>query len=268
MRKSFSFVLVVCFVLGFVTPTFASETIHVWFPPGWSKKAPKALAISKSLAKHSGLNIKPKIAKSYPDILETFVNSDDNELVYVGSFVQAIIKARAIGTPLVQATNGKEFYSGVMLYPINENPEEILKNYPYQVAYAVGASSGESSAKAATNGKASVDTSNHKNSAMAVLTGKAKAAFVKNWWWEANKARYTKLAMYRVPSVSIEKNPDNILTISKNTPVEIIQKITEAAIASKDVFSAQAMVELDTSILDFSLDLMKKGRIDPLTYSW
>ena len=132
----------------------------------------------------------------------------------------------------------------------------------------MGASSGESSAKAATGGKAAMGVANHGASAGAVKAGKAKAGVVKNWWWESNKQKFPTLDMYRVPGVSIDKNPDNVLTASKAVPADIRKKIKEAAIASKDAFKAPKMIAFDVSRLDFPLSLMKTGKIDPKTYSW
>ena len=189
-------------------------------------------------------------------------------MVYVGSFVQAIIKARGLGIPLVQNINGKELYSGVLVYPKGGDPEDILKNNPDDIAFARGASSGESSAKAATGGKAAIGTANHGATCAAVKAGKHKAGVVKNWWWEANKDKYPELDMYRMPGISIEKNPDNVLTVSKAVSPDLAEKIKIAAIAGKEAFGAPEMAAFDQSRLDFSLELMKKGNIDPLTYAW
>ncbi len=244
-----------------------AESLNCWFPPAWKAKGKQAKAITAALSKESGLIIKPRIAKSYPQILRSF-DSDDQSLVYVGSFVQAIIKARGLGTALVQTINGKDLYSGVLVYPKEKDPGAILKRYPEQIAFTRGASSGESSAKAATGGKAKIATANHGATCGAVKAGKAKAGVVKNWWWEANKNRFPMLAMYKIPEVSIEMNPDNVLTASKAVPNNVQKKIADAAIAVKNVFGAAEMVPFDESRLEFSLSLMEKGKIDPLTYRW
>ena len=144
----------------------------------------------------------------------------------------------------------------------------LLKKYPEQIAYARGASSGESSAKAATQGKAKIGTANHGATCGAVKAGKAKAGVVKNWWWEKNKNKFPELAMFRIPGVSVEKNPDNVLTASKTVPADLQKKIAAVAIANKDAFGAPEMAAFDQSRLEFSLELMKKGKIDPLTYKW
>ena len=91
---------------------------------------------------------------------------------------------------------------------------------------------------------------------------------MKNWWWESNKAKFPMLSMYKIPEISVEKNPDNVLTASKAVPLEIQKKIIDAASASKDVFGASKIIPFDSSNLDFSLNLMKKGKINPMTYSW
>ncbi len=186
----------------------------------------------------------------------------------MGSFVQAIIRGRDLGDGLVQAANGKEFYSGVLVYPKGEDPAAILSSSPAKIAYAVGASSGESSAKAATAGQAAVPTKNHGATCGAVKVGKAKAGVVKNWWWAGNSKRFPKLAMYEIPGVSETKNPDNVLSASKSVSADVRAKIIEAAKSSKDVFGATEMVDFDPATLDFSLSLMAKGKIDPKTYSW
>ncbi len=266
MKKALN-LLIILAVLFVTLGSAYAETVNLWFPPGWKAKGAKARVISKALAEQSGINIKPRIAKSYPEILKAF-DSGQPSLVYVGSFVQAIIKARGLGTPLVQSINGKELYSGIMVYPKGEDPEAILKNTPEQIAFTIGASSGESSAKAATSGKASIGVANHGAASGAVKAGKAKAAVVKNWWWEANKAKFPTLATYKVPGVSIEKNPDNVLTASKSLGTDTVSKVKSAALQLKDAFGATGVEEFDASKIDFSIELMKKGNIDPLTYSW
>ncbi len=245
----------------------AADTIFCWFPPSWGSKGSEARAITEALSSKSGLDVKPRISKSYPEILAAF-SSGKPSLVYVGSFVQAIIKARGIGTPLVQNVNGKELYSGVLAYPKGGDPEAILKDAAEQISFASGASSGESSAKAATAGRAAVAVKNHGAACQAVVAGKAKAAVVKNWWWAANKNKFPGLDVYEIPGVSENKNPDNVLTASKAVSAGDMKKITDAAVASKDVFGAQEMAPFDASNLSFSLDLMKRGKIDPLTYTW
>ena len=69
--------------------------------------------------------------------------------------------------------------------------------------------------------------------------------------------------------VSEQKNPDNVLTASKAVPKDVAEKVKQAAIASAGAFGSGAnMVAFDSSKLSFSLGLMQKGKIDPLTYSW
>lgn len=267
MRKIFGFTTIILMLTGIFLTTAMASDMNCWFSPGWKKKPQQAKAICTALTEKSGITIKPRIAKSYPQILKAF-DSPDQSLVYVGSFVQAIIKARNLGTALVQNINGKEFYSGVLVYPKEEDPQKILNDYPEKIAFAKGASSGESSAKAATDGKAKMGTANHGVTCAAVKAGKAKAGVVKNWWWESNKSKFPMLDMYKMPGISITKNPDNVLTASKAVPSDIQEKIAAAAIASKEAFGAPQMAKFDTSLLDFSLGLMKKGKIDPLTYSW
>ncbi len=254
--------------LFFCVSSAYAETINLWFAPGWKSKAVQAKEIASNISTSSGLDIKPRIARSYPEILTEF-SSGKAALVYVGSFVQAIINARGLGTPLVQAITGKEFYSGILIYPTGEDPASILKNHPRKIAYAIGASSGESSAKAATAGLARMGVANHGAAANAVKARKAKAAVVKNWWWEANKDKYRGvLESYRMPGITIEKNSDNVLTASKGISVADAKKITASTIAAKDKFKAKDMVPFDEKNIAFSLELMKKGGIDPQNYTW
>lgn len=261
-------ILVAGFLLiSFTVPTFAADTLTIWFPPGYKAKVETAKSITGALSKESGVPIRPRIAKSYPEILAAFEQPSAN-LVYVGSFVQAIIRSRGLGTPLVQTVNGKEFYSGIMVYPKGQNPQDILKNSPEDVAFTVGASSGESSAKAATQGKAKIGVANHGAAVGAVLAGRAKAAVVKNWWWDANKGKYQGVAVYEIPNVSIKKNPDNVLTASNGVSAELQKQLVQAAKSSNSAFKGQEMVDFDSNKLDFSIDLMKKGGIDPTSYSW
>lgn len=267
MKKVFAFTLAAVLMFSIMLTAAHAAEITCWFPPDWSSKSQQAQDITKALSDKTGLTITPKISKSYPEILHAFASSDQN-LVYVGSFVQAIIKATGQGTALVQNIDGKDLYSGVLVYPKGENPEEIMKNSPSKIAFAKGASSGETAAKAATDGKASLPTPSHDETCSAVMSGRAKAGVVKNWWWDKNKDKYPTLDMYKMPGISINKNPDNVLTASKSIPADVQKKIAAAAIASKAAFGAPEMVHFDQSRLAFPLEMMKKGNIDPKNYTW
>ncbi len=267
MKKVFAGTLAASLLFAMMLSSAVASEMSCWFPPDWSKKPEQAQAITKALSDKSGITVKPRIAKSYPEILTAFATADQN-LVYVGSFVQAIIKAKGLGTALVQNIDGKELYSGVLVYPKGGNPEAILKDSPAEISFAKAASSGETAAKAATGGKASVGVPNHDAACAAVTAGKAKAGVVKNWWWEKNKEKYATLDMYKIPGVSIDKNPDNVLTASKAVPADLQAKITEAAIASKEAFGAPEMAPFDQSRLDFPLEMMSKGGIDPKSYEF
>jgi ABC-type phosphate/phosphonate transport system substrate-binding protein len=244
-----------------------ADVITCWFPPGWEPKGSQARAITEALSQGSGIQINPRIAKNYPEILQAFTVGEP-ALVYVGSFVQTIIAARGLGTPLVQNVDGKELYSGVMVHPKGQDPAAILKNFPAEISYAVGASSGESAAKAATRGRAAIQVANHGAACGAVKAGKAKAAVVKNWWWEENKDKFPDFQVYQIPEISSKGNPDNVLTASKAITAEQRARITNAAIAAKTAFGAPEMKTFDNSRLKFSRELMEKGKIDPLSYSW
>jgi len=267
MKRLFTMILTFCFISSASVFAQAADSVNCWFPPAWKSKGAEARAITAALSENSGITVNPRIADSYPEILQAFSAGGEN-LVYVGSFVQAIIKARGLGTPLVQNVDGKEFYSGVLVYPQGEDPAALLANHPAEIAFAVGASSGESAAKAATGGMANIATPNHGASMGAVKAGKAKAAMVKNWWWESNKEKFPGMVMYEIPGISLIKNPDNVLTASKDLPADKASRIKKAAVASSAVFGKGEMKPFDSSALDFSLELMKKGGIDPMAYSW
>ena len=267
MKKLITLSVTITILFTLAVYSYATEAVTCWFAPSWIQKSTQAKEITDSLSIHSGLTVNPRIAKTYPQILEAF-SSDEQNIVYVGSFVQAIIQARGLGTGLVQSVNGKELYSGVFVYPKDQNPEDLLKTHPEEIAYAKGASSGESSAMAATEGIANLPTGNHRITCDAIKAGRAKGGFVKNWWWEANKQKYPELAMYEVSGVSVAKNPDNVLAASKTVSPENSKKITAAALASKDAFGANEMKPFNIDSLQFSIALMQKGNIDPATYDW
>ena len=92
----------------------------------------------------------------------------------------------------IQSVNHEKIHSLAQNAQININSAEILAKFPEKIAFAKGASSGESSAKAATSGKASIPVANHGAASNAVKAGKAKAAVVKNWWWESNKKKFPR----------------------------------------------------------------------------
>jgi len=264
-----SLILVISISLFILSPakSISAENINCWFPPSWSSKVEKAEEISRALSSRSGLEISPRIAKSYPEILTAF-STEDKNLVYVGSFVQAIIKARGLGSALVQSVNGKELYCGVLVYPEGKDPEAILKNTPSKISFAIGASSGESTAKAATGGKAAIGTSSHHAALKAVAAGGAEAAVVKNWWWEINKGKFPGMTSYNIVGCSKNGNPDNVLTASKSFNKAEKEAIISAAMQSRNEFGAASMRLFHEDTLMFSLWLMKKGGIDPLKYDW
>ncbi len=267
MKKRISLLLLLVFV-AMPGVVFAEDVLTCWFSPGWKSKAIQAKAITKTLSENSGVAIRPRIAKSYPEVLSAFATDKPN-LVYVGSFVQAIIAARKLGTPLAQNANGKEMYSGILIYPADQDPLAILKKNPSDIAYAIGASSGESSAKAATKGKANIGVRNHGAAVNAVKAGKAKAAVVKNWWWAGNGDKFPGMKSFEIPGVSEAKNPDNVLTASSAVSADVAKRIKAAALASSAAFGSNAVMQpFNSSQLAFSLGLMQQGGIDPLTYSW
>ncbi len=256
-----------CGLLFAAQASVSGQSITCWFAPEWKTKTEQAKKITDALSAGAAAEIKPRIAESYPQILSA-LSAKGASMVYVGSFIQATLVSRGKVVPLVQGVDGREMYSGVMIYPKGGDPAKILEESPEPIAYAVSASSGESSAKAATHGKASLGVVSHQAAINALLAGKAKAAFVKNTWWNDNRTKYATLDMWRVPGISEEKNPDNILSASTAVPEVQRQKIAVAAIAAKDAFGMKEMVPCDTTRLNFSLDLMKRAQIDPFNYEW
>lgn len=254
-------------IAGFSTTILAADTVYLWFAPSWKAKPQEAKAISVALKEKTDINILPRIAGSYPDILNAF-KTDKPSLVYAGSFVSAIIRDLKLGEGLVQSVNGKEMYSGILVYKKGQNPENILKNHPDLIAFAKGASSGEASAKAATDGKASIKTRSHTATLGAVKAGKAKAGVVKNWWWEGNKNKYPDMAVYLIPGVSELKNPDYVISASNAVSKQMGEQIVQAAKGSLAVFHATEMREFDPVSLDFTLHLMEKGHIVTSDYKW
>ena len=258
--------LTLLFAAGISASAYGAMTINLWFPPAWKSKNYQAKEIADRLSEKTGLQIRPRIAKGYPEILKAF-GSDEPALMYAGSFVQAIVHERKLGKILLQNISGEEFYSGVMICPKEEEPNAILKATPEQIAFTIGASSGESSAKAATKGKASLGVASHTAAANAVKYGKAEAAFVKNWWWEKNREKFPELASHEIPGISLKKNPDYLLTASNLVSSDWADKIVAAG-SEHNIFGGLKTVPFDSELLGFSIGLMKKGKINPLTYEW
>lgn len=267
MTRRFVLLSTLALFLASVAPALAADPVTLWLPSDWKAKTEQADKIAKALSA-SGVTVTPRVAKNYAEILDALAGKEP-ALVYAGSFAQAVIKARDLGVPLAQATmGGKELYAGVLVCPKDQDPKAILAEKTGKIAYAKGASSGESSAKAATGGKAAIGVSSHDAACGAVKAGVAEAAVVKDGWWEANKTNYPDFESHVIPGVSEKKNPDNVLTASKAVPADLQKKIAEAAMTSKDAFGAQEMKPFDAKSLDFTLGLMAKGGVDPKTYAW
>jgi ABC-type phosphate/phosphonate transport system substrate-binding protein len=240
-----------------------AQGLPCWFVPG--SEGPRCKLITDALSRGSGVAITPRVAQSYTEIFKAFAEKKD-ALVYAGSFTSALLTARRLAVPLAQRVDSQEFYSGVMIFPRGGNPTTLLKEHGAEVAFAIGASSGESSAKAATGGKAALGVKDHMAAANAIKAGKARAAFVKNWWWQANSSKFPELQMFEVPGVSEQKNPDNILLVSVSVTDDLRARLLKAAMASKDAFGATRMDRFDAKELEFSQGLMAKGGINLNTY--
>jgi ABC-type phosphate/phosphonate transport system substrate-binding protein len=111
MKRSIAVLVLLLWCLSIGT-AFAAATVTCWFPPGGSMD--QAKAITGALSKGSGVEVKPRIAANYPEILDAFASREMN-LVYVGSFAQTIIMSRKLGAPLVQNVDGNELYAGIMI---------------------------------------------------------------------------------------------------------------------------------------------------------
>jgi len=246
----------------------SAEVLTCWFPPAWKDHSAHATAIAGMLSAGSGLMVEAKIASDYAQILSAFSTERQN-LVYAGSFVQSIIVARKLGTPLLQVVDGKEMYAGILILPVGADPQAVLKEFPFRIAYTVGASSGESCAKAATDGRAALGVASHGAAIASLLAGEAKGAMVKDSWWESHKGAQPRLVAHSIPGISIAMNPDNILSASRSVPKAAQEAIRQAAIAGASTFAPGATLRsFEPSRLAFSLGLMHKGKIDPLAYTW
>ncbi len=256
-------------ILLFIPAFVQTEDIALYYPPEWKAKGQQARDIANALSKGSGLTIKAVVVDSYPEIITAFSKSKPS-LVYAGSFLQAVLQARGLSTTIVQAIDGKEFYTSLLIAPSDagKDPVSFVKNAGASIAYAKGTSSGESGAKAATGGKASVAVNNHVEAVVAVTSGKAKGAFVKDWWWKANQKAFKDVSMFEYPGVSDKKNPDNVLSANKSIAPQDVAKIKAAAMKSAKAFQVSSMKDFNASLLGPTLSLMKQGGIDPKTYSW
>lgn len=264
------FLLKFALLITLAVPGLAvAASITMYYPPTWAQKASKAKEISDVLRNGSGLDIQPRIAKSYPDILEAFASKNPS-VVYVGSFVQAVMYSQGATVPLLQGVDGQEFYTAVLIAPkiSGTDPVAIVKSAGAAIAYTKAASSGESGAKAASGGKASIAVDNHMAAANAVKVGHAKAAFVKNWWWEQNKDKFPELVALDYPGVSNVKNPDNILSVNKAVSSSDADKIKAAAKKMAAEFGVKSMTDFNGASLIPTVELMKKAKIDPSHYQW
>ena len=263
-----AFVLVLCACLTMPYGVGASD-INLYFPPEWGPKAQQAKTIADALSQSGGLTIHAVVAQSYPEIITAF-SKNQPTLVYVGSFLQAVLYARQLSTPIVQGLDGKEFYTGILIAPSSAgaDPAAIVKAAGSSIAYAKGTSSGESAAKAASGGQAASPVNNHYAAVFAVTTGTAKCAFVKDWWWKANQNSFKGMAQMEYPGISDKKNPDNVLSANKSVSAGDLSKIKAAAMKSGKAFQVKGFKDFDPALLDPTFALMKKGNINPKTYAW
>ncbi|NWF93610.1 MAG: PhnD/SsuA/transferrin family substrate-binding protein [Syntrophaceae bacterium] len=268
MKRIIILFLFLLIFLSIPVVTSAAE-LTLYYPPDWAERAPKAKAIAEALSQSSGLTIQPRIAQSRPEIIEAF-SQRKPALVFVGSFVQAMLFRRGLSVPIVQGVNGKEFYTSVLIAPSSAgtDPKTIVKNAGSAVAYAKGTSAGESAAKAATGGKAEIAMDNPTAAVNAVKTGRAKCAFVKKSWWEERRANFEGINHFDYPGVSEYRHPDLVLSANKAVSSEDLVRIKLAALKNANVFGVRFFREFDPSLLEPTIDLMKRGKIDPKTYTW
>lgn len=255
-------------LLGVLPGLALAGEIPLYFPPDWKEKAAKAKEIAEAMAKSSGLEIKPRVVASNPDILAAFAKGEP-AAVYVGSLVSTLIQSRGLGTPLAQGITGKEMYAPVLIAPqAAASAEAALKEAGDAVSYAKGATSGELGAKAATGGKANVAANNHEAALNAVKAGKAKAAFVKNWWWDGNKEKFAEFKRIDMPGISDTQNPDNVLSVSKGVSADDAAKIKKAAADNAAAFGVTSFKDVTPAVFDSTLGLIKRAGYDAATYTW
>lgn len=254
-----------------VLPVLAQAgELTMYFAPEWKEKAAKAKEITDVLSQASGLTIQPRVVGANPDLITAFEKSDP-AIVYVGSLITTLLTARGLGTPLAQGVKeGKESYSAVLVAPVaaGSDPAAIVSGAGEAISYAKGASSGELGAKAASNGKANVAANNHAGALNAVKAGKAKAAFVKNWWWEEHKGEYADFQKFDYPGVSEHHNADFVLSVNKGVAEADRAKVKQAASAHAAAFGVTSFRDFDPAATEPTKALMKKGNLDPATYTW
>ena len=76
------------------------------------------------------------------------------------------------------------------------------------------------------------------------------------------------MAKWDYPGVSDHKNPDDVLSANKAISGEDAAKIKAAAKANAGVFGASDIRDFDPSLLEPTLDLMKRATVDPKAYAW
>lgn len=267
MKKKFFLLATISFLFGTLSSAWAVTEINMYFPPKWKDQPEAAHKITNGLSREVGIKIIPQIADCYAEIL-TALTQKKPVLAYVGSMVQTIVWSRKLGAPLLQALDHKQYYGGILIFPKGMSPSAILNDYPAEISYTVGATSGEVCAKAATGGKALIVVSDQRAAVDSIKSGKAKAAFVKNTWWEDNRNKYPEFDSYSVPGVSDLDNADNVLLVSTFVSPEIKSSIMSAAIKVPHIFNADLVVPFDSFLLWFTMKLMNQAGMDPLTYTW
>lgn len=262
------------FLLGLLTLALLPLLAHagelpLYFTPEWREKAVQAKEIADALARDSGLEIRPRVVASNADLMGVFARKEP-AIVYVGSLVTAILQQRGLATPVAQGVTGREMYTSIMIVPTSagDHAETIAKEAGTAISFAKGASSGELGAKAASGGLANLAAPNHPSAVNAVKAGRAKAAFVKNWWWLDNRDKYPECKSLEYPGVSNLRNPDHVLSVSQAVAANDTAKITQAAMANATVFKVSSFRAFDPGSLQDTLELMRKAGLDPITYSW
>src|SRR5208337_5170676 len=126
-RALIAIVMVTALLLPAPAKVFAAD-VALYYPPEWATKATEARAIAQVLSQSSELAIHPVVAQTYPEIIAAFTKNQPT-LVYVGSFLQALLYARELSTPMLQGIDGKEFYTSVLVAPssVGTNPVAIVK---------------------------------------------------------------------------------------------------------------------------------------------
>jgi hypothetical protein len=99
MQKIIALLTGAAIVLVMTLSAYAADEMTIWFSPGWKSKGQQARSIAKALTDKTGMIIKPRIARSYPEILKAF-DTEKMNLVYVGYLSSPLSRQGVLVQPL------------------------------------------------------------------------------------------------------------------------------------------------------------------------